>query len=107
MHKYKCIYDVNPTETLGTVRKCSVCRRTEEKVYGSKWAEEFVHADDCEIGQLQTKNKKLWEVVSTLERRIDKRGKALSFLLPRVNPRHSGTISEAINYDGKQALKEK
>ncbi len=49
------VYYPNPTETLGTFRKCKICNATQSKIFSkkeSRWLDfegEFKHHPDCEL----------------------------------------------------------
>jgi len=65
------------------------------------WAEDYKRLEKVNK-QLEIDNKKLWCVITVLERKVDKRGAALSTVLPRVLVPWKPVIVDALNYTGEK-----
>ena len=70
----------------------------------------FVHEfDRCrlikEIKEKERKIVKFWKIVSSLERRVDKRGGVLESLKGKIDSGFAASINEALNYGGSEEEK--
>ena len=59
-----------------------------------------IWADKCE--KLKEEKTKLWRVIQVLERKVTKRGTALSKIFSNCNPYHRKLIADALNYKGEK-----